>query len=606
MRSYSTHLILCLLVVMLGLSGAVASAQPVRVSLDPYQHVDWVKHHRHHGNFHTHTTQSDGKQTPAKVIDGYHALGYRILALTDHNKFTWPWSSFGRDPKKLGMIAVRGNELSRHHHTLSLFSDLTTDTRDLETAIKQVAKSGGLSVLAHPGRYWKLKDGQVPDEVRDKYVKLFKDNKTLIGFEVINKSNRYPHDRALWDAVLTHMMPDRPVWGMANDDSHSASQIGLNTTVMLLPSHDDKAVREALERGRFYFTTVASHPKNQRDRKGVPVIHAIHHDAAAATITTKATCKDKALEDSAFKWITAGGKMVHQGPKLELAKIKGLSRYVRAEIRGSGGTVYTQPFGLANADDPKAATNSTDGQGFRFVQLCDTQLGTGGYQKDVQRFEQAVRQINALKVDFVVVCGDLVNKADEKSFADFKAIKSKLKMPCHVVPGNHDVGNQPTPQSLATYRKLMGKDYFAFEHKSYLFACVNTSLWKAPVEGETDKHDVWLNQTLTTAVAKKKPVFIVGHYPLYRKKIDEPESYYNLPPARRAQLIKLFKESGVVAVVTGHTHKIVINEHQSMQLVTGQATSRTHGSPVGFRLWHVEGSPPFKHESIALETSEIR
>jgi hypothetical protein len=33
---------------------------------------------------------------------------------------------------------------------------------------------------------------------------------------------------------------------------------------------------------------------------------------------------------------------------------------------------------------------------FTFVQLCDTQLGMGGYEHDVKAFRQAVQQINAL------------------------------------------------------------------------------------------------------------------------------------------------------------------------------------------------------------------
>src|SRR5512136_720220 len=39
---------------------------------------------------------------------------------------------------------------------------------------------------------------------------------------------------------------------------------------------------------------------------------------------------------------------------------------------------------------------------FTFVQISDTQLGYGGYQHDLDLFRKAVKQINALKPDFVV------------------------------------------------------------------------------------------------------------------------------------------------------------------------------------------------------------
>lgn len=43
---------------------------------------------------------------------------------------------------------------------------------------------------------------------------------------------------------------------------------------------------------------------------------------------------------------------------------------------------------------------------FTFVQLCDTQLGIGGYEHDIKTFKQAVKQINKLNPDFVVICGE--------------------------------------------------------------------------------------------------------------------------------------------------------------------------------------------------------
>ena len=40
---------------------------------------------------------------------------------------------------------------------------------------------------------------------------------------------------------------------------------------------------------------------------------------------------------------------------------------------------------------------------FSFVQLCDTQLGMGGYEHDIRSFEQAVKQINEIHPDLVVI-----------------------------------------------------------------------------------------------------------------------------------------------------------------------------------------------------------
>jgi len=222
---------------------------------------------------------------------------------------------------------------------------------------------------------------------------------------------------------------------------------------------------------------------------------------------------------------------------------------------------------------------------FTFVQICDTQLGFGGYDEDVAAFEQAVRQINALAPDFVIICGDLVNQPDERSWNDFVRINAGFKMPCHLVAGNHDVGNEPTPETLAAYRERFGAEQYSFKHRGSTFVVVNTCLWKFPVDGETQRQDAWLRKTLAEA---KAPVFIAGHHPLFIEQPDEDEAYYNLEPGVRAELLDLYADSGVVAVLGGHTHTRLIHEHCGMALVNGETTSRNFDERArGFRLWSV-------------------
>ena len=40
------------------------------------------------GNLHCHTTESDGRLSPAEVKEAYRQLGYDFLAITDHRKMT--------------------------------------------------------------------------------------------------------------------------------------------------------------------------------------------------------------------------------------------------------------------------------------------------------------------------------------------------------------------------------------------------------------------------------------------------------------------------------------------------------------------------------------
>jgi serine/threonine-protein phosphatase CPPED1 len=241
-------------------------------------------------------------------------------------------------------------------------------------------------------------------------------------------------------------------------------------------------------------------------------------------------------------------------------------------------------------------------QAFDFVQMADPQIGFSDYAADLDRLQQAVREINALHPDLVVICGDLVNNANENSYKDFATARAGLKVSSHCAPGNHDVSNAPTPETLANYRRHVGKDYYSFEHKGGVFVIANTQLWKAPVPGESEKHDAWFKGVLAEAAREQKPVFVVGHYPPFEKEPDEPEAYFNWPLAKRKELLPLFLRSGVVAILAGHTHKTLLLDYHGIQIVTGETTSRNFDNrPFGFRLWHIDATRPFKHEFVPLD-----
>lgn len=329
-----------------------ATAQTKVVVVNPYEDVEWNAEHRK-GNFHTHTTESDGSQDPADVIDGYHARDYHILALTDHNHVTWPWQTYGRSPEQLDMVPVPGNELSRHDHNLSLFTEYPAPHRDsstdrLHTSIREVAETGGLNVLAHPGRYWEPGDERVPDDALAKYMGLFHQYDALVGMEVHNQTNRYPWDRRLWDALLEALMPERPVWGVANDDSHGEHHIGLNASWFPLPTLTASTVREAMEAGRFYFSTVTTHPEAEQDLGRAPRITDVEYDRSANTLTLAAEVAGTPVADRQVRWISNRGEVVAEGTRISLDDTDGLSTYLRAEIRSDGALTYTQPFGLAD------------------------------------------------------------------------------------------------------------------------------------------------------------------------------------------------------------------------------------------------------------------
>jgi predicted phosphodiesterase len=244
--------------------------------------------------------------------------------------------------------------------------------------------------------------------------------------------------------------------------------------------------------------------------------------------------------------------------------------------------------------------------GWSFVQMCDTQLGMGGYEHDVKTFGQAVRQINAATPDFVLICGDLVQKAKAKAWGDFKRIRAGFQLPCYCAAGNHDVENKATAETLNRYRETIGPDYYTVDHKGFTFVVANTQLWKAPLEGESEKHDAWFREVLAIAKKKGSPVVVVVHYPLYLADPDEKEEYFNLPVAKRKEILNLCEENGVVAFLAGHTHKLIVNDYKGIQLVNGETTSKNFDKrPMGYRWWNVTPAGELKHRFVELEGAEV-
>lgn len=327
---------------------------------NPYVGVDWDHHNRYKANLHTHTTRSDGRMSPHKVVDSYHKLGYKILALTDHNEVTFPWTSFStmspsegakkrvergeisqteleyedRIPSELEMFAIQGNEVSAPHHTGSFFTAYQQRPGDENVALEAIGKMNGLALLNHPGRY----THRDPEKYSvDWYVDIFERHTHLTGMEVYNQGDRYPKDRELWDSILVRTMPERPMWGYSNDDFHSGeNKLGRNWNEFILPELNEEWIRRGMMEGRFlYVYAFEGHNGPQ-----LPQIKSIEVDNNKGLIKITSSGQDS------IRWISAGN-VVGKGDIIHLSEISQLSGYVRAEIFGKGSIMGTQPFGIS-------------------------------------------------------------------------------------------------------------------------------------------------------------------------------------------------------------------------------------------------------------------
>src|ERR1019366_8784091 len=124
---------------------------------------------------------------------------------------------------------------------------------------------------------------------------------------------------------------------------------------------------------------------------------------------------------------------------------------------------------------------------FFFIQTTDPQFGMfaedKNFTQETANWEFVIANANRLKPAFIVVCGDLTNKAgNADEIAEYKRINTKLSPAIHLysVPGNHDAGNEPTAATLAAYRSNYGRDYYAFDEGPIHGIVLNSTLMKAP------------------------------------------------------------------------------------------------------------------------------
>lgn len=205
---------------------------------------------------------------------------------------------------------------------------------------------------------------------------------------------------------------------------------------------------------------------------------------------------------------------------------------------------------------------------FRLTQISDTHLARRLPQL-TGNFHRVSGHIDATRPDLVINSGDLAFDAptspDDLKFA--KALHDALPVPCRQLPGNHDIGDNPTavgslPTQPATeqerqkYLAVIGEDRWRFDEAGWCFIGLNTLIMNTGLDSEAEQFD-WLASQL--AAVNGKPVALFLHKPLFLNTPDDPElaesAVRYIPQPRRKQLIETFANVDLRLVASGHVHQ---------------------------------------------------
>jgi len=205
---------------------------------------------------------------------------------------------------------------------------------------------------------------------------------------------------------------------------------------------------------------------------------------------------------------------------------------------------------------------------FRLTQISDTHLARR-HPGLTSNFDAVSDYIDATRPDLVLNTGDLAFDApttpDDLEFA--RALHDALPVPVRCLPGNHDVGDNPTQigpapsepvteQRRQTFISAFGDDRWRFEAAGWCFIGLNSLVMNSGLISEAEQFD-WLVAEL--AAANGKPVALFLHKPLYLNAPDDPEleasaiRYVPMPARRR--LIDMLRQVDLRLVASGHVHQ---------------------------------------------------
>ena len=205
---------------------------------------------------------------------------------------------------------------------------------------------------------------------------------------------------------------------------------------------------------------------------------------------------------------------------------------------------------------------------FRLTQISDTHLGAR-FPKLIDNFHRVSEYISATRPDLVINSGDVAwdgpTSRDDLNFA--KGLHAALPVGCRYLPGNHDIGDNPTavgpvPTQPATEKDrdafiaVFGEDRWRFEAAGWCFIGLNSLIMNTGLASEAEQFD-WLASQLSGA--NGKPIALFLHKPLFLHTPGDPElaasAIRYIPQPVRGQLVEMLGTVDLRLVASGHVHQ---------------------------------------------------
>ncbi len=218
-----------------------------------------------------------------------------------------------------------------------------------------------------------------------------------------------------------------------------------------------------------------------------------------------------------------------------------------------------------------------------FAQISDTHLGVMDHERVLEQMVEAVNK-SPFPLSCVVVTGDLAMDNFEKPAIQGAAtsLLGRIRVPVHVLAGNHDITEKTTAATLAAWTKRFGPLGSTADYGGTRFVFVYTEgLFKGGPAGSFDPF-AFLEKELKKA--SDCPVLLFQHSPWFEDYFDN-VLHPGWPDQARARWTKLVRSGPVKAVVAGHCHRDELQWEGAVPVYVCEPAARFWGRQPSFRLY---------------------
>lgn len=298
------------------------------------------------GNFHTHSTRSDGIASPEEIAKAYKELGYDFLAITDH----WVYG-IHENLNSEDFLLFPGTELDietpkrTDHHIVAIGLPETNTIPDAytfekerfgnrlstpERIIEYFGQRGNATIYAHP--YWSK-----VDSTDIKYLQ------GLLGMEIYNHASEVETNNGNSETYYDHFLFVRnKTFCFATDDAHDLRRQSIGGFIMVkCREFSHRGILKAIKDGSFYASSgplledfYVEDTKDDLRKKGYNKI-------------AKVTCLP--CKDIYFKTPHTGDHIYSEKGSLTSAEflLRGDEEYVRVVLKNEKGEkAWSQPIWL--------------------------------------------------------------------------------------------------------------------------------------------------------------------------------------------------------------------------------------------------------------------